>query len=132
MADRFLEKLQERARARRRRIVLPESTEPRTLLAAVEMKSRGIADPVLLGEPDQVREAARAAGIPKEKFDSFEIHPPRSRSDAYALTLHRLGRHRGLSEDEARKQALDPLYFGALMVQAGDAAGYVAGARRAR
>jgi phosphate acetyltransferase len=128
MADPFLEKLQERARVRKRRIVLPESTEPRTLLAAVQMKSRGIADPVLLGEPDEVRAAARAAAIPKERFDSLEIHPLRSRADAYGQRLHRLGRHRGLSEDEARRQALDPLYFGALMVDAGDAAGYVAGA----
>jgi phosphate acetyltransferase len=92
------------------------------------MKSRGIAEPILLGEHDKVFEAARAAGIPKEKIDRFEIHSPRSRADAYGQRLHRLARHRGLSEDEARKQALDPLYFGALMVEAGDAAGYVAGA----
>jgi len=128
MADRFLEKIQERARVRRLRIVLPESTEPRTLRAAVEMKSRGIAEPVLLGEHDAIREAARSAGIPKERIDGIEIHSPRSRADAYGQRLHRLARHRGLSEDEARKQALDPLYFGALMVEAGDAAGYVAGA----
>ena len=128
MADRFLESIQERARARMLRIVLPESTEPRTLRAALEMKSRGIAEPILLGEHDEVFEAARAAGIPKEKIDRFEIHSPRSRADAYGQRLHRLARHRGLSEDEARKQALDPLYFGALMVEAGDAAGYVAGA----
>jgi phosphotransacetylase len=129
MVDRFLEKIQDRARARRLRIVLPESTEPRTLLAALEMKSRGIAEPVLVGEPDDIREAARSAGIPRERIDAIEIHSPRSRADAYGRRLHRLARHRGLSEDEARKQALDPLYFGALMVEAGDAAGYVAGAR---
>jgi len=75
MADRFLEKIQERARARRLRIVLPESTEPRTLRAAVEMKSRGIAEPVLLGEHDAIRQAARSAGIPKERIDGIEIVP---------------------------------------------------------
>lgn len=128
MADRFLERIQERARARRLRIVLPESTEPRTLRAALEMKSRGIAEPILLGERDKIREAARAAGIPKERIDSIEVHSPGSRADVYGQRLHRLMRHRGLSEDEAREQALDPLYFGALMVEAGDAAGYVAGA----
>ncbi len=128
MADRFLESLQERARARMRRIVLPESTERRTLEAAVELKSRGIAEPVLVGEPDAIRAAARSAGISGEKLGSIEIRSTRSRADVYGQTLHRLLRHRGLSEDEARKQALDPLFFGALMVEAGDAAGYVAGA----
>ncbi len=128
MADRFLEGIQERARARKLRIVLPESTEPRTLKAAVEMKSRGIAEPVLLGEPDAIFNAARSAGISKERIDSIEILSIRSRADAYGQRLHQLARHRGLSEDEARKQALDPLYFGALMVEAREAAGYVAGA----
>ena len=128
MADRFLERIQERARARKLRIVLPESTEPRTLRAAVELKSRGIAEPILLGEHDVIREAARSAGIPRERIDPIEVYSSRSRADAYGQRLHRLSRHRGLSEDEARKQALDPLYFGALMVEAGDAAGYVAGA----
>jgi phosphate acetyltransferase len=95
------------------------------------MKSRGVAEPVLVGEPDAVREAARSAGIPREKLDGIDIRPPRERADAYGQRLHRLLRHRGVSEDEARKQALDPLYFGALMVEAGDAAGYVAGAMNA-
>ncbi|MGH9335071.1 MAG: phosphotransacetylase, partial [Vicinamibacteria bacterium] len=53
---------------------------------------------------------------------------PKSRADTYGQRLHELTRHRGTSEDEGRKLALDPLYFGALMVEAGDAAGYVAGA----
>ncbi|HEY7820088.1 MAG TPA: phosphate acetyltransferase [Vicinamibacteria bacterium] len=128
MADPFLAKLQERARARKLRIVLPESTEPRTLRAALELKSRGIAEPVLVGEADAIRESAGAAGVSREDVSRLEIHAPRSRADRYGQTLYRLGRHRGLSEDEARKQALDPLYFGALMVEAGDAAGYVAGA----
>jgi phosphate acetyltransferase len=131
MGDPFLVKLQERARALKLRIVLPESTEPRTLKAAAELKARGVAEPVLVGEPDAVRMAAESAGIPREKIDRIEIHSPRSRADAYGERLHRMLRHRGVSEDEARTQAQDPLYFGALMVEAGDAAGYVAGAMNA-
>lgn len=129
MADPFLSKLQQRARGRKRRIVLPESTEPRTLQAALEMSRRGIADPVLVGEGDEIRNAFRAAGLPLAKVDSVERVSPRSRVDRYGPRLHQLSRHKGVSEDEARRQALDPLYFGALMVDAGDAHGYVAGAR---
>ena len=102
MADLFLEKLQERARALRLRIVLPESTEPRTLKAAVELRTRGIAEPVLVGEADAVREAARTAGIPRETIDPIEIISTRSRADIYGERLHALQRHRGLSEDEVR------------------------------
>lgn len=129
MADPFLSKLQDRARRRKRRIVLPESTEPRTLEAAIQMRARGVAEPVLVGEADEIRKAFRERGLPPKELDTLERVSPRSRADAYGQRLHQLTRHKGISEDEARTQALDPLYFGALMVSAGDAAGYVAGAR---
>lgn len=127
MSDPFLSKLQERAAADKRRIVLPEAAEPRTLKAAAAMRSRGVAEPVLIGEPDAVRDAARASGV---DVGNIEIHSPQnqSRIDTYADRLYRAGKHKGLSEDEARQRARDPLYFGALMVASGDAAGYVAGA----
>lgn len=127
MADPFLEELQRRAASQRRRIVLPESTEPRTLKAAVLMRSRGVAEPVLVGEPDAVRETARSAGV---DLADIEIQSPAShaRAEIYAERLYQRGRHKGISEDEARTRARDALYFGALMVAAGDADGYVAGA----
>ena len=127
MPDPFLQKLQERAASDKKRIVLPESTEPRTLKAAVSMRARGIAEPVLIGEPDAVNVAAQSAGV---SLGNIEVHSSqnRARADIYGERLYRIGRHKGVSEDEARHQAKDPLYFAALMVAAGDAAGYVAGA----
>jgi phosphate acetyltransferase len=78
-----------------------------------------------------VRAAARRAGLPVEKTAALEIVSPEedARADVYGRDLHRLLRHKGVSEDEARRLARDPLYFGALMVASGEAAGYVAGAR---
>ena len=127
MSDPFLQKLQERAASDKKRIVLPESMEPRTLKAAVSMRARDVAEPVLIGEPDAVDDAARSAGV---SLGNIEIHSPqnRARADIYGERLYQMGRHKGISEDEARNQAQDPIYFGALMVAAGDAAGYVAGA----
>ena len=127
MSDPFLQKLQERAASDKKRIVLPESREPRTLKAAVSMRARGVAEPVLIGEPDAVADTARSAGV---SLGNIEIHSSkdRNRADIYGERLYRISRHKGISADEARHQATDPLYFAALMVTAGDAAGYVAGA----
>ena len=131
MEDLFLTRLQERASARQNRIVLPEATEPRTLKAAVELKRRAVAEPVLVGEPDHVLKAARNAGISPEQLAGIEIRSPseRSKAELFGQRLYERQRHKGFSEDEARKQASDPLYFGALMVSGGEAAGYVAGAQ---
>jgi phosphate acetyltransferase len=127
MPDPFLQKLQRRAASSPKRIVLPEATEPRTLQAASELRARGVAVPVLVGEPEEVAASAKSAGVTLSNIDviSPTTHP---RSDTYANRLYQIGRHKGISEDEARTRAQDPLYFGALMVAAGDAAGYVAGA----
>ncbi len=127
--DPFLTKLQERAASAKKRIALPESTEPRTLAAAVAMKRRGIAEPVLIGDADAITEAAEAAGVARAHLAGIEIcSSSDARADIYADALYQRRRHKGISEDEARRQADDPLYFAALMVSAGDASGYVAGA----
>jgi phosphate acetyltransferase len=132
MADAFLQALQERARAQQKRIVLPESTEPRTLRAALEMKTRRIAEPLLVGDRDEIVGEARKQGLSREQLaaiDALEVRSPEEREEDYGRRLYQILKPKGVSEDEARRQALDPLYFGALMVAAGEAAGYVAGAR---
>jgi phosphate acetyltransferase len=132
MADPFLQKIQERARAEKRRIVLPESTEPRTLSAALELRLRGVAEPILVGERAEIQKAGIAAGIPRDRLkalESLEVVEPSGRVDSHGRRLAALLRHKGVSEDDARKLALDPLYCGALLVDSGAAAGYVAGAR---
>ena len=127
--DPFLTRLQERAASEKKRIALPESSESRTLEAAVAMKRRGVAEPVLIGEADAIAEAAQAAGVARAQLAGIEIRSASdARADVYADALYQRGRHKGISEDEARRQARDPLYFAALMVSAGDASGYVAGA----
>ncbi len=51
----FEYQLMERARADRKHIVLPESTDDRILEAAAILLRRGVADLTLLGEENKVR-----------------------------------------------------------------------------
>jgi phosphate acetyltransferase len=59
----FRYQLVEKARQERRRIVLPEGEEPRTLEAAVQCQNRGIADCILMGDPESIRRNAQAGGL---------------------------------------------------------------------
>lgn len=130
MSTAFLSGLQERARKHRRRIVLPESSEPRVLTAAASLRERSIVEPILLGEPDEIWKAAAGAGLTREQAGSLSIQSPRDRHrlDVFAERYYQRRRAKGLSEDEARQQVEDPLTFAAMMVATGEAAGYVAGA----
>ena len=112
MPDPFLTRLQERAASEKKRIALPESTEPRTLEAAIAMKQRGVAEPVLIGDAEAIAEAAQATGVTRAQLAGIEIRSANDSKDAcadvYADALYQRGRHKGISEDEARTQARDP------------------------
>ena len=101
----MMERVWERARARVRRIVLPEGDEPRTVAAAEILKREGLAEPVLLGR-----------GFVRE------------RADAYAAALYELRRAKGLTEAQAAALVADPMYYGMMMVKTGEADGLVSGA----
>ena len=59
----FEHELLERARADKRRVVLPEGTEERVLRAAEVLLRRGVCDLTLLGDEDAIRKKAADLGI---------------------------------------------------------------------
>lgn len=122
----ILERIRARARSSPRRIVFPEGMDPRILQAAVRLRLEGIAEPVLVGSPDKVRAAAGQAGVALDAEIVDPLAEPRA-SRLAALYFERT-RSRGLSPLEARAEALDPLFFAALMVADGECDGCVGGA----
>jgi phosphate acetyltransferase len=116
----------ERARAAKKRIVLPEGTEPRTLKAAAICHEKGIAQCVLLGVPDEVRAAADKAGV--KLPGSVEIVDHRSLMDEFIPVLCEFRKKKGLTPDQAREALSDTIMPGTLMVKLGKADGLVSGA----
>ena len=129
MPDRFdFRDLHARAQALRTRIALPEGEDPRTIRAAVWLAEHEIVRPVLIGKESAVRAEAERAGLSLSSAISI-VDPERSeRRQAYAQALFQKRKHKGLSYEEAGRMVADVLYFGDLMVDAGDADGCVAGA----
>ena len=129
MPDRFdFRSLHDRARALRTRIALPEGEDPRTIQAAAWLAEHEVVRPILIGSEAAIRSTAQQAGHVLPPSVSI-VDPARSeRSQGYAHALFHKRKHKGLTYDEARELATDVLYFGDLMVDAGDADGCVAGA----
>ena len=120
----FLERVRHRARAVRRRIVFPESADPRTLDAVAELARDGIVEPVLILDPNDLPSHAAARAVGVETLDPRE---DARRERAEADLRERRG-HKGLSAADARRLSLTPLYFADSLVRHGDVAGCVAGA----
>jgi len=105
-------------------VVLPEAQDGRILAAARRLKDEGIAEPILLGSWERIAAAAEKAGLGLEGIRT--IAPLRSAQlEDYAVSY--AGR-RGLETNVARRVVKRSLYFGGMMVAAGDADAMVAGA----
>lgn len=124
-------KLLDKARGLQKKIVLPEGEDPRTVRAAKRLIEEGIARPVLLGRPDRIRSLAEAAGFALPHTVPLLDPVASERRTDFAQVLFQLRKDRGLTYEQAREQAADPLVFGNLLVRHGEADGSVAGAVRA-
>lgn len=124
----LFEKLTSNARTHRRRIVLPEGTEPRTLNAANRIIADALADIILIGDPAEIHRMATEMNLPEISRATIVNPADEAVIDRYAPLLLELRRSKGMTEEESRLTTANPLYLGCLMVKAGDADGQVAGA----
>ncbi|MBN2222784.1 MAG: phosphate acetyltransferase [Vallitaleaceae bacterium] len=122
----FIEAIKAKAKANLQTIVLPESLEMRTLVAADSILKEGIAKVVLIGKEEAIVEKAKdlditgAMIVDPSTFDQMED---------YVATLVELRGSKGMTEEKAREILnKDPLYLGVMMVKKGFANGMVAGA----
>ena len=127
----FLENLKERARQNLQRIVLPEGTEERTLKAADIIIKEGFAKIILIGNPTAISELALQYGLSNIKEATIIDPENHINKDKYIAKMVELRQSKGLTEEMARKQILDPLVLATLIIKCGDADGEVAGADNA-
>ena len=67
----LLDTFKEKAKANKRKIVLPEGNELRTMQGAVIAAKEGLADPILLGDEAEIRALAEKTGLPLVHLDSL-------------------------------------------------------------
>lgn len=124
----FIDRIKDRARQDVKKIVMPESNDRRTLIAADKILKQNIADIIMVGKEDKIMEGAkwleldlsRIKVVDPENTDKFDL---------YANTLYELRKNKGMTLEKARERLLtDYLMFGVMMVKMKDADGMVAGA----
>ena len=124
----LIEKIIERAKSNKQRIVLPEALEERTITAADKALADGLAELILLGNIDQIHALAQKLGL--KNIDKATLIDPATsdKREEYAQLLFELRKKKGMTIEQAREKVLDPLYFGCLIIKSGDADGQISGA----
>lgn len=127
----LLEDIRAKAKQNPQRIVLPESTEERTLQAADQILAEGLAKVILTADPAEINKKAQELGL--KNIDQAQIINPKQhdKKDEYAELLVELRKHKGMTKEKALELCEDPLYLATLMIKNGDADGEVAGAQNA-
>jgi len=124
----FIDLIKDRARQNVKTIVLPESNDRRTLIAAHQILKEGIANIVMVGKEEKIMEGARWLELDLSRISVVDPETT-DKFDTYAETLFELRKNKGMTLEQAKERLLnDYLMFGVMMVKMNDADGMVAGA----
>lgn len=124
----YIDGIKEKARADKKTIVLPETNDKRTLIAASHIIEEEIADIIMIGNEEKILDGA---GWLEVELDGVKIIDPEKceKLDEYVNVLYETRKSKGMTPEKAREILLtDPLTFGVVMVKNNDADGMVAGA----
>ncbi len=123
----LMDSIKQKAKANKKRILLPEGPEERTVQAVGIIMAEGIADVTLLGNEAEIRESAKKLGV---SLDGVEIVDPMldAEREAYVAAYYELRKEKGVTPEKAESTMKDPLFYAAMMVKKGRGDGMVAGA----
>lgn len=124
----LFERLTKKAQEHPQRMVLPESTEPRTLQGADEIIAKKAANIIFLGNRDDILAAAGKLNLAHIAEAEFRNPDDTEFTEKYAELFTELRKTKGVTLQDARYTVKNPLFLGCLMIKNSDADAMVAGA----
>ena len=123
----LMKKIWEAAKSNKKKIVLPEGNEERTIAAAQKIYDLGLAHPILVGDTNEILAKAKELDV---DLSHVEIINPNEAENLqkYINAFYELRKAKGVTMEKAEKIVRDPLYFATMMVKLDDADRMVAGA----
>ena len=117
----YIDIIKEKARSDRKTIVLPETNDKRTLIAASHIIEEGIANIIMVGNEEKIMDGA---GWLEVDLTGVRVIDPTKceKLDEYVQLLYETRKHKGMTPEKARQILLtDNMTFGVIMVKANDA-----------
>lgn len=124
----FIDNIKERVRKNLKTIVLPETSDIRTIEAARKITDEGFANIILVGEKDAIYSLAKEANI---DISDIKVIDPKNyeKTEELINNFYELRKKKNISMEDARNTILNNyLYFGCMLVKLGLADGQVSGA----
>ena len=127
--NKLTRQLYETVRRCPQRVVFAEGTHPNMLKAAVEAKSEGICNPIILGNEERIEKLAKELDLNLEGIEIVNLRHDREaeRRERYARILCEKRAREGANFQEANDKMFERNYFGMMMVETGEADAFVTG-----
>ena len=122
----LLVEMREKAKLRKKCIVLPESHDERVLKAAEILVNENIAEVITIGNEEKIKLDAEKLGV---NLSGVKIIDPTTSelTEEFAQIFYESRKHKGVTLEEAKETMKKDLFFGAMLVREAKADGSVAG-----
>ena len=127
--DKLVDDIRSRARQNPKTILFADANNFKVLKAVQAVMNEGIAKPILLGNVDEIHQLAMENTIELNGCPIVDLHSAgeEERRKRYAQLIFNKRKRKGMTYEEALDKIHDPNYFGVMMVEAGEADGFLAG-----
>ncbi|HXI00310.1 MAG TPA: NADP-dependent malic enzyme [Sphingobacteriaceae bacterium] len=125
--DALLRAISNKAKSSPKRVVFAEADTYKILKAAQIVKDEGIAIPILLGNKEKIRQIIAENALDLDGVQILDPYEEPEKLNQYAEFLYHKRQRRGVNLNEAKKLMRDRNYFGASMVQFGEADALISG-----
>ena len=127
--NKLIRVIRQKARQERMRIVFAESNNFKMLKAAIEVLNENIAQPVLLGNRDVIMETVNKYNLDISGMEIIDVRSKheRGRRKRYGKIYWEKRQRKGLTETEAFERMFERNHFGIMMVETGEADGFISG-----
>jgi len=130
--NKLIRTITQKARQNPKRVVFAEADHYKILKAAQVVRDEGIAKPILLGNAQRIQKLVEENNLDMEDVIIVDPRSPeeQERLKLYGDILFEKRKRRGFTLYEARQIIRERIYFGTMMVEAGDADAMISGITR--
>lgn len=130
--NKLIRHITEKAKRNPKKVVFAEADNPKVLKAANIAYEEGVCEPILLGDKARIKTLIKDYNLDLE--DALIVDPrsadEKSTREEYGSHLYEKRQRKGLTQMEAVKLMRERNYFGAMMVERGDADALISGLTR--
>ena len=125
--ERLMRRMTRKAKTNPKRIVFAEGADIKTLMAVQEILSEQIAHPILIGTQKEIEALQKQYKLELPEFTIFDPTKETKKIDQYTQAYYEKRQRKGIILEQAKELMKNPNFIGLMMVESGDADGFISG-----